>query len=467
MIADIRKKVIAQIMRIQGYKGARVQVTEKQYLEPSNPRTLGPFLIIIALLIFVSPAFSENKFKLREGANAKLCLECHDTIEQTLESSFVHFPVENGECSECHNPHTSNHGKLLVDDINSLCQKCHEDVIPEKPRSIHKAVAEGNCVNCHDPHASNNKFMLLKKGNDLCFECHTDLGDSIEMAEFKHEPVVKKKGCLNCHNPHASADFNYMLKNEVPSLCVKCHNTKNKSFASRHMGYPVGDSRCTSCHNAHGSSKRKIIFDDAHEPVARRECEKCHEESASQTPLKLKKVGMELCKNCHSEMINNVFKKNNVHWPLVDNIGCLNCHSPHASKQKKLLAGTLVDVCGKCHPDKIALQKIYINNPKNETIHVPVKEGNCIACHSAPHSSDSTLLIAGNSMSFGSCDKCHEWRAHSTHPIGEKVIDPRNKNRIVDCLSCHRAGGTGNKPKMLHYDSIYSLCIQCHEQYKR
>jgi predicted CXXCH cytochrome family protein len=467
MISDTIKRVIARIMRVQGFKRSRVHVTGKQDFEHSNIRMLEVLFILIALLIFVSPAHSENTFNLKKGPVAKVCVECHDTIQEALEKPVVHFPVEEGECTGCHNPHTSNHGKLLVDDVNSLCQKCHEDIIPEEARSVHKAVIEGNCVSCHKPHASENEALLVKKGNELCYECHQDVADYVKKVEFKHNPVEKKKGCLNCHNPHASAKFNFMLKNDAPSLCAGCHKTNTKSFASRHMGYPVGNSHCTSCHNAHGSNKRKIIFNNVHEPVARKECEKCHEDPTSQTPLKVKKVGMELCKDCHKDMINKVFKKRYVHWPIVDNIGCLNCHSPHGYKQKKLLAGKIIDVCGKCHSDKVRLQKISINNPENESICKPVKEGNCIACHSGPHSSDNVLFTAEKSMSFGSCAKCHDWKAHSMHPIGEKVIDPRNKNLIVKCLSCHKAGGTGNKRKELHYDSVYTLCIQCHESYKR
>jgi len=459
LITELNKRVITKIMRIQ--------VTGKQDLGPSTPWTLGPFLIIIALLIFVTPSYSENKFKLKEGANAKLCVDCHETLQKTLESSFVHFPVENGECSTCHNPHTSDHGKLLSDDVNALCRKCHEDVLPEEARSIHKVVAEGNCVGCHDPHASDNQFVLLKKGNDLCFECHKDIGDFVARVEYKHDPVEKKKGCLTCHNVHASRDFNFLLKKDAPSLCTQCHRTGERKFAERHMNYPVGDSRCTSCHNAHGSNTRKIIFDGAHEPVVKRECDKCHEGPLSQTPLKAVKDGIELCRECHKETIDKIFRKAQVHWPLVDSTACMHCHNPHAARQKNLMKGTMVNVCGECHPDKVALQQISIKNPENKTICKPVKEGNCVDCHSSPHSSDSQLFIAEESMSFGTCNKCHEWRSHSTHPIGDEVIDPRNENLIVECLSCHRAGGTGNKPKMLHYGSTYILCIQCHTGYRK
>lgn len=444
----------------------KAEQTEKEIAQVEKEIIQKPLVIPVEQVpIKTKGKETGNMFKLKPGAKAEVCVECHETLQETLKSLFVHAPVKIGECSGCHNPHTSQHGKLLSDDINSLCRKCHRDVIPEKARSIHKVV-EGNCVNCHDPHASDNKFVLLKKGNDLCFECHKDLGDLVNEAKYKHEPVEKKKGCLNCHNAHASADFDFILKNDATSLCTECHEINEKRFADRHMNYPVADSRCTSCHNSHGSNTRKIMFDDAHIPVVKRECDKCHEGTSSQDPLKSIKVGIELCRECHDETIDKMFSKSQVHWPMVDDTACMHCHSPHASRQKNLLKGTIVNVCGECHSDTVELQKISINNPENKNLCKPVKEGNCMDCHT-PHSSDSPLLIAEESVSFGTCAKCHEWQTHSTHPIGEEIIDPRNNNLTVDCLSCHKACGTGNNPDMMHFSSTYILCIQCHAEYRR
>jgi len=144
----------------------------------------------------------------------------------------------------------------------------------------------------------------------------------------------------------------------------------------------------------------------------------------------------------------------------------LNCHSPHGSKEKKLLQGPVIKTCGACHEDTVALQEWSKKNPKNRNLCEPVKKGNCISCHS-PHAADNILLITESSITVGLCGKCHEWQTHSTHPIGEKVTDPRNQNLTVDCLSCHNACGTGNKPAMLPFETTYDLCIQCHPERRR
>jgi predicted CXXCH cytochrome family protein len=114
----------------------------------------------------------------------------------------------------------------------------------------------------------------------------------------------------------------------------------------------------------------------------------------------------------------------------------------------------------------VRLQEWSINNPKNKGLCEPVEKGSCSSCH-APHSADYVLLMTQKNISIDLCGKCHEWESHSTHPIGAKVADPRDKNLTVECLSCHKACGTGNKPAMMPFESTYDLCIQCHPERKR
>lgn len=441
-------------------------------------RVLAGMVMMMGLLVFSVAYSQQNKYKLKMGATGKLCLDCHDKFQEKLKSKFVHTPVKNGECSECHNPHTSSHGKLLYEDPNKACFKCHEEVVPKNAKSIHKIARDGNCVKCHDPHGSNNKDNLLKAGNDLCFTCHKDLGASISKAKFKHNPV--EEGCLNCHDPHGSAKAVHLLKNDLVALCGECHRPEDPAFVKQHVNYPVAKSNCSSCHDVHGSNKGGILFDNVHAPVANRMCNQCHEAANSPTPFKTKRESYELCRGCHSTMMNETFNKNRVHWPVVDKNGCLNCHAAHASTQKKLLIEGTKSLCGKCHPDTMEKQERYAEMEKKDKVamaaskgkqeekgaiaHQPVLEGNCLACH-APHASDSTLLMT-NAVQVELCGTCHEWLKHSSHPIGEKAVDSRNKNLTVQCLSCHRSHGTGYR-HMNPFPTISELCVQCHKKYKR
>ena len=430
--------------------------------------------LTMALFSVAGIAYAQSQFKLKPDAKGKLCLSCHDAFKEKLKNQFVHTPVKTGECTACHNPHTSSHGKLLDADPNKICMKCHQGIMPKNPKSIHKAVMEGNCVKCHDPHASKNKFVLVKAGNELCFDCHKNIANSVTKAKFKHSPVAK--GCVGCHDPHASTKGNHLLKNDVTALCVNCHRTDQPSFIKQHMSYPVAKSDCSSCHDAHGSDRAGILFDNVHPPVANKVCNQCHETPTSPDALKTKRAGFELCRGCHTTMMNDTFNKNRIHWPLVDRVGCLNCHAPHASPQKKLLTGDMKTLCGKCHIDTMARQEKLVEKEKQENAaakgrvikgaltHIPIEEGSCEACHSS-HASDSGFLLKQPSV-IKLCENCHDWSKHTSHPMGEKVIDSRNKNLTVQCLSCHISHGTGYR-YLIPFPTVTDLCVQCHKQFKR
>ena len=157
-------------------------------------------------------------------------------------------------------------------------------------------------------------------------------------------------------------------------------------------------------------------------------------------------------------MVNATLAKARLHWPVADKKGCVNCHNPHASKQAKLLKADTPVLCRDCHAD--TLKRIAATTVK----HAPVEGGTCTACHS-PHGAAGVYLLDEPSINK-LCAKCHDYQTHSSHPIGEKAIDPRNKNLRVDCLSCHKAHGTEFKHMLLAATNV-ELCTACHKKYVR
>jgi predicted CXXCH cytochrome family protein len=414
------------------------------------------FIGVVILLSAPTLGFGAKTFKLKPGARGKLCTDCHDEFAGLLKKRFLHTPVAEGDCSGCHNPHTSKHEMLLAADAASICLECHDDMIPPEAQSAHEVFLEGKCVSCHDPHASDNKMVLLRGGSQLCFECHEAMGEKIEANEFPHEPVTED--CLECHTPHVSAESPSLLKARDPGLCLDCHKTGKASFKRAHEGYPVQEGRCSSCHDPHGSNTAGILFDNVHDPVMERDCDECHGKATSSSPFALKDAGFELCEGCHYETVVEAFNQTRVHWPVVDKMGCVNCHAPHASSEDGLLKKPMLEVCGSCHSDTVARQD------RSQTEHPPIAEGECGECHS-PHGSDN-LFILNEASSIELCEACHEWQTHSTHPIGEDVLDPRNPNITLECLSCHRTHGTEYE-HLLYFDTTDEMCVQCHIEYRR
>jgi predicted CXXCH cytochrome family protein len=398
----------------------------------------------------------QNPYRLKDPDQKKLCLACHTDFEQKLKSRFVHTPVKTGECSGCHEAHVSSHGKLLSDEPREMCARCHGSVIPATAKSTHKVAADGDCQKCHDPHASDNAANLRATGNELCFGCHKDVAGAVKAAKFRHAPV--EQGCQTCHAAHASDQAGHLLKAAVPALCLNCHKPSTPAFQAKHMKYPVATASCTSCHDPHGSSQPALLQNSVHPALASGGCNQCHLSADSATPFATKSQGFELCKGCHSEAVNTMLGRKRLHWPIADQQGCVNCHNPHASRYDKLLKQSQPQLCATCHDDTLKRNALAASK------HAPVDGGTCTACHS-PHSSDSVYLVDKPSI-VAACSTCHDYSAHSAHPIGDKAVDPRNKNLRVDCLSCHKAHGTEFK-HMLRTETNVELCTQCHTKYAR
>lgn len=414
--------------------------------------------VSVAVLLGMHAPLSsqQNPYRLKETDQKKLCLACHTEFAQKLQKPVVHTAVQSGECSACHDPHVSSHGKLLSAEAGEMCAGCHQGVVPANARSTHKVAADGECRQCHDPHASDNAALLLGKGDALCFGCHKDIEAAVGSAKFTHSPV--RQGCLSCHAPHGSDQAASLLRTGVPALCVQCHKPGAPAFQARHMNYPVAKADCTSCHDPHGSNQPAMLLDNVHAPVASRTCSACHAAPGSAAPFSTLRPGYELCRNCHADMVDATLAKGRVHWAVADKKGCVNCHGPHAAKHDKLLTKAGAESCRDCHADTMA--RIAAAPVK----HKPVDSGACSACHS-PHAANGVHLIDQPSINT-LCESCHDYQTHSAHPIGDKAVDPRNKNLRVGCLSCHTAHG-GDFKWMLHSATNIELCTRCHKQFAR
>ena len=128
--------------------------------------------------------------KLLKSDPPGLCFTCHDKAEFSRKN--VHVPVAGGMCMTCHTPHSSDTIALLTKEPVVLCLECHAAVEqkPHVIKGITGAghpLGKGNkmdpkrpdkkfyCGSCHDPHSSDSGKLYrypAKTKMALCINCH-------------------------------------------------------------------------------------------------------------------------------------------------------------------------------------------------------------------------------------------------------------------------------------------------------
>jgi predicted CXXCH cytochrome family protein len=163
------------------------------------------------------------------GAN--LCYTCHQREkEQFQHASRSHVADGDNQCTYCHNPHASERKSLTRKDIKVLCLSCHPKMAARLKENagdyLHPEVAKGNCTSCHDPHSSSLPHFYKADVLLLCTKCH------IKQKKARH-PVGEKAidprdrksqiNCITCHDPMGTK-FKYSLRwDGSQALCEQCH----------------------------------------------------------------------------------------------------------------------------------------------------------------------------------------------------------------------------------------------------
>ena len=168
--------------------------------------------------------YKSIRAQLKTQLDPETCAACHKPERSKLMRNS-HHPVREGKmsCASCHNPHDGARPKmLLADSVNELCYKCHAE--KRGPFLFEHAPVREDCAVCHDPHGTNHKRLLVQKLPNLCWNCHltgsghfgsgdnlsTELGARIAPTGAPSGyPTANsrfvEKSCKNCHvNLHGS-----------------------------------------------------------------------------------------------------------------------------------------------------------------------------------------------------------------------------------------------------------------------
>jgi predicted CXXCH cytochrome family protein len=407
---------------------------------------------IVLFIIFISAVFLSAIFTDLNAQEAGcITAKCHSDIDK---DKYVHGPVAAGECLMCHGDAPAKHDQnpkknkfKEIDDVAETCYACHDAF--EVKKTTHAPVEDGECSSCHNPHGSPYKFQLLKGGSDLCFDCHDDeiVGD-----KFVHGPAAVG-GCVACHEPHTS-NYKKNLKVEGPALCYSCHTDKAATFQDAKVIHAPVAEDCVGCHNPHSAPKEFMLpsaaptlcFDchtdledwvgkvtNKHGAISQdKSCLNCHEPHVSSIPRILSKPPMDLCLSCHDQdrttaagvTITNLKKllsENSDHHGPIKQKDCSGCHNTHGSDYFRMLRehypATFYEpfamhnyaLCFSCHEESLVKdsETTTLTNFRNGKLNLHFKHVNkptkgrvCRSCHET-HASNHEKHIR-DAVPFGS-----------------------------------------------------------------
>jgi predicted CXXCH cytochrome family protein len=313
---------------------------------------------------------------------------CHADLK---EWPAVHGPVTVNACNACHAVvNDEEHTYRLAREGHALCTFCH-DMQVGKMAVVHEPLATGDCTGCHDPHGgSDRSFLQADTLAGLCTQCHEDVTGNLSTV---HGPVAAG-ACAACHAAHSSPHAG-LLTAPAADLCTTCHVMIRADLES---------------------------FRVVHEP-ARDDCQVCHDAHASNHEMILRSEPQELCLGCHESVRHAVETAATQHAAVTEQRGCLNCHAGHASDHPRLLQNVMTDLCFECHdreirlPDGTKLGNIKDVIETGASLHGPVSQNNCAACHQI-HGGDLFRLLVNEyppqfyapfrEESYALCFSCHD-----------------------------------------------------------
>jgi predicted CXXCH cytochrome family protein len=116
-----------------------------------------------------------------------------------------------GECLQCHDPHASDSSGLLKANSTGQCDACHTSIAGDKYQ--HSALEEYDCQECHNPHTSPPVKITA------CVNCHDDKSSG----EYVHTAV--DDGCDSCHTTgHDQAISDKSTRKDLRGVqCEACH----------------------------------------------------------------------------------------------------------------------------------------------------------------------------------------------------------------------------------------------------
>jgi DmsE family decaheme c-type cytochrome len=266
--------------------------------------------------------------------------------------------------------------------------------------------------------------------------------------------------------PTGRARLTYISKIAAVSLGLTClamaadtaSQSNQPSAQSKDTSQYVGADTCKTCHE---DVYKKQFENTPHFKTTLNQghgCESCHGPGSAHVEgggdvskiISFKRLSRQdattRCLSCHGEAHEQRRFAQSPHDS--NDIGCLDCHSPHHAKEPQhLLAQRPPQLCYGCHTSA----KADFAKP----FHHRVEQGliQCSDCHNV-HGTATLRQVRTLPSGDFVCYKCH---ADKQGPFVYEHVPVKTEG----CTSCHTPHGSTN-PRLLRVSLINLLCLQCH-----
>ncbi len=267
----------------------------------------------------------------------KQCLDCHTEqaspdvqlifstphgaghVQNSGQHSAMDSAMDGAQCSRCHgsslehrrdplrNPVEISFSDPAADPepVNEQCLGCHKGGTRMAWQGSVHHNEEVNCLDCHQIHVAQDPVLDQVNQDKVCFTCHANVRAQIQMPST-HPIEQGKTRCSSCHNAHGSATPASLTGITLNDTCFGCHAEKRGPFLFEHA--PAAED-CSLCHQSHGSVNKDLLT--ARTPFL---CQQCH--SAAFHPSLLNDGNGLPNSGLNASANPNLLGKN-----------CLNCHS--------------------------------------------------------------------------------------------------------------------------------------------
>ncbi|MEW6288855.1 MAG: cytochrome c3 family protein [Thermodesulfobacteriota bacterium] len=331
------------------------------------------------------------------------------------------------ECAICHfrwiDQFVEGHGTALADyekeDVaghEMICFSCHDGSTDDSRMKVWILDRHKTDIQPSDKVQIPKLFPLSQDGKVVCATCHSahsvPTDTSIERTIFLRISNKDSIMCEMCHPDQAVKDHNHPTHSGKRALPKEIY-TAGAVPSSTDTNFVI----CESCHTAHGSVERNLLFEVKADSTL---CTICH-------PDKIDAANAPLDKQVNHPLLVDFKPNPNVGVKLQvgtkNTLQCLSCHKLHQhEKGTKSLVQNRESLCQLCHADKADRSSIADWQKSNHPLYVKYKLNPA-----------STVKLDGGAENTVYCFTCH--KVHQHEP-GTKALAAK---RDPLCSTCHNA----------------------------